>query len=537
MAENPRDFTSLMYAYALGCLDEEDKKLMFDYFKAGGDHPWQDLGELQNLTALLPSFLTIEEPSPTLKDKVARTLYRIREQKRVAQLVETETPPVVAKPSPPPKVEAPEIKPSKPADIFVDEHEEEIKEEIKPDVIITHRDDLEIIEPVEEYKREEEISPKIEEEYIYKPEIETPSEEVNIEEPIIEEPIIEDPTSSFAKTYSPIPGYEPEIETPQDDKDDFRPTSRPSEETPRAQETQIYHRSYQEVPDRKKFSTDSDKPISTQIEQRKSYDGELPSDKSTPEVDSFSLKDTKDDLPDLFPEPEPAAPPAKEEDDSNLTESFLYGTDEWEKSAAADSLDVSSIGTTDIIEPTVEKEIVTVKGGMSLSSIIILIVVVAGLVGGTYYLLSEKIEEKAVTQTNELKETIRNLQLQFEAKGTFEEMIKSPDAQLVNLKPLDPNSKAFGKLIFDIKLKKGVIQLAELPKLNLYKNYFAWVKIENDYSIIGKYNPEEGNNLLNLENFPDLSEVNQAQFIVSEESSLLPAVPSQKIHLIGSYSK
>ncbi len=86
------DFSSLMHSFALGCLDKEDKKIMLDYFRTGGDYQWQELGEYQNLASLLPSFLEIEEPNPQIKDKVARRLYRLKEQKR-PEVVSQNAPP------------------------------------------------------------------------------------------------------------------------------------------------------------------------------------------------------------------------------------------------------------------------------------------------------------------------------------------------------------------------------------------------------------------------------------------------------------
>ncbi|NCQ18494.1 MAG: hypothetical protein COW85_09690 [Ignavibacteria bacterium CG22_combo_CG10-13_8_21_14_all_37_15] len=77
-----QDFASLLHAFALGCLEREDYDLMMEYFKSNQDYPWQELGEYQNLVALLPSFLTIEAPEPRVKDMVARKLYRLRDQQR-----------------------------------------------------------------------------------------------------------------------------------------------------------------------------------------------------------------------------------------------------------------------------------------------------------------------------------------------------------------------------------------------------------------------------------------------------------------------
>ncbi len=76
------DFASLLHAFSLGCLEREDYDLMMEYFKSNQDYPWQELGEYQNLVALLPSFLNIESPDSRVKDMVARKLYRLRDQQR-----------------------------------------------------------------------------------------------------------------------------------------------------------------------------------------------------------------------------------------------------------------------------------------------------------------------------------------------------------------------------------------------------------------------------------------------------------------------
>lgn len=76
------EYQDLLYAYSLGCLDGEDLKKLQEHFDSGDDYSWQELGEFQNLTALLPSILEIEIPGPDLKDKVARKLYRLRGEKK-----------------------------------------------------------------------------------------------------------------------------------------------------------------------------------------------------------------------------------------------------------------------------------------------------------------------------------------------------------------------------------------------------------------------------------------------------------------------
>ncbi len=77
------EYYDYLFAYSLGCLDEEDLNKLEEYLKTGGDFAWQELGEFQNLASLLPSILNLETPPPQLKDKVARNLYKIRNEKRL----------------------------------------------------------------------------------------------------------------------------------------------------------------------------------------------------------------------------------------------------------------------------------------------------------------------------------------------------------------------------------------------------------------------------------------------------------------------
>jgi hypothetical protein len=84
MSELNQELQNLLYAYALGCLDRDDFEKLIEHLESSESFPWQELGEYQNLAALLPSFLNVEEPSPGLKDKVARKLYRLKDVKKTS---------------------------------------------------------------------------------------------------------------------------------------------------------------------------------------------------------------------------------------------------------------------------------------------------------------------------------------------------------------------------------------------------------------------------------------------------------------------
>ncbi len=91
------EIKDLLFAYTLGCLDKEDLLKFEDFLKNSDDVPEQQLGEYQNLTALLPTILNIETPSAKAKDKVARKLYRIKDEKR-EQSTKTESNPEITEP-------------------------------------------------------------------------------------------------------------------------------------------------------------------------------------------------------------------------------------------------------------------------------------------------------------------------------------------------------------------------------------------------------------------------------------------------------
>lgn len=65
----------MIQAKALGCLDGKDRKELNEFLNLGGEFPWKDFGEYQNLAALLPIILEIEAPDVSVKDKVAQKIY------------------------------------------------------------------------------------------------------------------------------------------------------------------------------------------------------------------------------------------------------------------------------------------------------------------------------------------------------------------------------------------------------------------------------------------------------------------------------
>lgn len=75
----------LIYAKALGCLDFEEESAFNKQMEEGNDFPWEELGQYQNLVALLPTLLEVEQPEQEIKDNVARKLYELEQKRKEEQ--------------------------------------------------------------------------------------------------------------------------------------------------------------------------------------------------------------------------------------------------------------------------------------------------------------------------------------------------------------------------------------------------------------------------------------------------------------------
>lgn len=87
------DYSKKICSFALGCLDRNEYFEMLEKMQDKLHFPFQELGEFQNLVALLPTILNIETPKPEVKDKIARKLYRIKDIKRPERKITKETVP------------------------------------------------------------------------------------------------------------------------------------------------------------------------------------------------------------------------------------------------------------------------------------------------------------------------------------------------------------------------------------------------------------------------------------------------------------
>lgn len=121
----------LLYAFSLGCLSKDDFDLFVSILENGEQFAYEELGEFQNLAALLPAILNIENPAPEVKDKVARKLYRLQEEiksKKEAEQISEQPQPKLALEHFPPAQTIPEPKKEDISSVFEEKMEAEISE-------------------------------------------------------------------------------------------------------------------------------------------------------------------------------------------------------------------------------------------------------------------------------------------------------------------------------------------------------------------------------------------------------------------------
>lgn len=80
----------LLQAKALGCLDPSDEKILSEFIDGGHLFPWDELGTFQSIASLLPVSLPLEQPDPSLKDKIALRLIKLTGEIRAQKIIEEE---------------------------------------------------------------------------------------------------------------------------------------------------------------------------------------------------------------------------------------------------------------------------------------------------------------------------------------------------------------------------------------------------------------------------------------------------------------
>jgi hypothetical protein len=78
----------LIKSYVLGCLNPEVEKGLKSFMEDTENFPWQELGQYQNLVAMLPLNLSLETPGAEVKANISRKISELRVEPESLQQVE-----------------------------------------------------------------------------------------------------------------------------------------------------------------------------------------------------------------------------------------------------------------------------------------------------------------------------------------------------------------------------------------------------------------------------------------------------------------
>lgn len=488
MSDNIKDLSVHLHAFAIGCLDREDYQKVLSHIRASADFPYQELGEYQNLSSLLTSFLDIETPASSVKDKVARKLYRLKEQKR---------PDRTTKISPQeqtsnfggftPEVELPEQESSV----------EQEKVQYEPPINTSDEESVSV-EPYE-------------------------TSETKLE-------IREEETSALLNNYSDTQEYFPNDES-EEELSDFKsvtPFSRRSSEINRPkQETQVHLRNKQEVPNRDEFEAEH-----SDLASLKSFPPEIDDYESVTSDElienEFSGQESSDDVAVMeTPESDFSASYSSELDN---TESETKPSNEEKSKGQLGTpryQPLSAVSMTDDFEKEkkeekiIEKIVYKPESVKSVSPllIIILFVMLGAGIGAVYYFLSKEVQEVQVKSEKQFQD-IQSANLVVAKNKPLIDILSAKNTKVFTLQSTDGKKNSFARLYYNADSDKGLMMLGNLPVLENNQVYHLWVSIYRAEYSLGSINYDGKTEYYPVQNFPtDIFTLKEINLFITIEAA------------------
>ena len=173
----------------------------------------------------------------------------------------------------------------------------------------------------------------------------------------------------------------------------------------------------------------------------------------------------------------------------------------------------------------VQKNYHTVIWGVVLFSLLVLGIIV------TYLNISTK-TNNLINEIETLKKEVGVLNIQLIGSQEIQEMLQSPDVQVVNLKGTNFNPQSFGKLIIDSEKGVGYIKLAQMPSIPEDKLFQLWVSISGNYINLKSFQSADtiGFYSFKMLTLPKGESIN---FRITEEPASGVTTPSNKVYLQG----
>jgi hypothetical protein len=168
--------------------------------------------------------------------------------------------------------------------------------------------------------------------------------------------------------------------------------------------------------------------------------------------------------------------------------------------------------------------------GMMLVVFLLFFLVVVGLMIG-YFKISSDVKEYK-NDVEKLNRQINSLTMKLSSSQEIDQMLQSPNVQIINLKGTNLNTSGYGKLIISPEKGTGYIQLAQMPALPEDKTFQLWISVSGNFMPLETFHASEKMEYYSFR-MPDLPKGYDVSFIVTEESMGGSKTPGKKVYLTG----
>jgi hypothetical protein len=152
----------------------------------------------------------------------------------------------------------------------------------------------------------------------------------------------------------------------------------------------------------------------------------------------------------------------------------------------------------------------------------------------TYWNISLK-TNNLNNEVEKLKKEIGSLNIQLIGNQEIQEMLQSPDVQVINLKGTNTNPNSFGKIIIGADRGAGYVQIAQMPAIPGNKIFELWVSISGSYVSLKTFQPSDtmGFYSFKILKLPKEEDIN---FLITEEPFKGSTTPGNKVYLRGIFN-
>lgn len=171
-----------------------------------------------------------------------------------------------------------------------------------------------------------------------------------------------------------------------------------------------------------------------------------------------------------------------------------------------------------------------VNYGMMLIVFLLFFLVVIGLLIG-YWKISTDVKEYK-NDVEKLNKQISSLTMRLSSSQEIDQMLQSPNVQIINLKGTNLNSSGYGKLIISPENGKGYIQLAQMPTLPDDKTFQLWISVSGNFMPLETFHASEKMEYYSFK-MPSLPHGYDVSFLITEEPTGGSKTPGKKVYLTG----